>query len=202
MGAMNELFAFFWELAQAIWENFNCAEGKIIVGALINFFLLIGTIVHLFGKDPKGALVRAFIALFNSAAFSLWASLHQGGPSFFTAFRFLGTTSIIVVGMAIAFALFAYITDNPGGSTKTERYGTSTTYDQYGRPIELRQVGGHYEDAQGISYDLHGSYASAQVTWMETEDGESVQVLPNGGGYYSSYGHSYRMNSRGRLEEC
>ncbi len=60
MGAMNELFAFFWELAQAIWENFNCAEGKIIVGALINFFLLIGTIVHLFGKDPKGALVRAF----------------------------------------------------------------------------------------------------------------------------------------------
>ena len=43
MGAMNELFAFFWELAQAIWENFNCAEGKIIVGALINFFLLIGT---------------------------------------------------------------------------------------------------------------------------------------------------------------
>ena len=37
---------------------------------------------------------------------------------------------------------------------------------------------------------------------METEDGDSVQVHPDGGGYYSSYGHSYRVNSRGKLEEC
>jgi len=192
------------EILGEIWNNFNSAEGKIIVGGLINLILLGGILIHLLGGDRKGALKRAAIMLASSALFSFLATLHPGAPSFFTAFKVLGISSGIVFLGVLAFGAFAYLTDGSSGSTQTSTSSRrdDTVYDQYGMPINLKRVGGHYEDERyGDPYEVHGNHAVAQSVWMETEDGDSIQVTPEGGGYYMSYGHQYRVNSRGKLEE-
>ena len=188
------------DILDGIARNFASGEGKAIVGGLINLFLLVYMYACIKAKNLPGLLRTAAICLVNSAVFALWASTYPDCPSFLAAFKMLLIAPVIVFGLGAVFLFFTELSGS--GSDVSHRSDQKVIYDRYNRPIELKMVNGHYEDSRHDHYSIQGDRAVAETMYLETEDGDTVRVTPEGGGYYSCYGHQYRMNGSGRLEEC